>query len=202
MAPSVVSASETSPSLAAIVASVDMSLPEFRARTSPDGMMTIVFTDIVGSTEMMERLGEERWIEMMHSHNRLVRDCVARRDGEVVKSQGDGFMIVFASATSALVCGVELQRALARRREENPEEPLPMRIGIHTGNVYRTEDDFLGRAVVLAARITGCANGDEIFVSDDARRYTAARPWRFRRTEQLRLKGLSEVQRVHVLDWP
>lgn len=179
-----------------------MSEPAFRDRTSPDGMMTVVFTDIVSSTETMELLGERRWIELMHVHNRLVRDCVADYGGEVVKSQGDGFMMTFASATSALTCGIELQRRLARHREQNAGQPLPTRIGIHTGNIFRTEGDFLGRAVVLAARITGCAQADEILISDEVKRYTeAVRRWRYGRSEELRLKGLSAPQRVHVLEW-
>jgi class 3 adenylate cyclase len=197
-----VSAKETSPSLAAIVASVDLSLAGFRGQTSPDGMMTVVFTDIVGSTEMMERLGERRWLELMHVHNRLVRDCVAEAGGEVVKSQGDGFMMVFASAAAAVGCAVELQRTLARHQAEHPDEPLPVRIGLHTGNIFRTEGDFLGRAVVLAARITGRAAGGEILVSSAVRRYTESlRHWRYERATELHLKGLSQPELVHALAW-
>jgi class 3 adenylate cyclase len=197
-----VSAKETSPSLAAIVASVDPSLEGFRGRTSPDGMMTVVFTDIVGSTAMLERLGERRWLDLMLVHNRMVRDCVADADGEVVKSQGDGFMIVFASAAGAVNCAVELQRTMARHRAEHPLEPLPVRIGLHTGNVFRTEDDFLGRAVVLAARITGHAGGGEILMSAAVREYTEGlRRWRYGRTTDLHLKGLSQPERVHALEW-
>jgi class 3 adenylate cyclase len=197
-----VSPSETSPSLAAIVSSVDLSRAEFRGRTSPDGMMTVIFTDIVGSTELMERVGESRWIELIEVHNRLVRNCVADHGGDVVKSQGDGFMITFASATSALGCGIALQRRLARHREQNLGQPLSTRIGIHAGNIFRTEGDYLGRAVVLAARITGCAQADEILISDDTKRYTeTVQSWRYGRTEDLRLKGLIATQRVHVLEW-
>jgi class 3 adenylate cyclase len=202
VAPYAVTSAETSPSLAAIVASVDPTLVGFRNQTSPDGMMTIVFTDIVGSTVMMERLGEDRWVELMLLHNRLVRDCVAVHDGEVVKSQGDGFMAVFASATAALSCAVELQQILARHNARHPDEQLAVRIGVHTGNIYATEHDFLGKAVVLAARITGRARGGEILVSAACRGYTASRGrWRYGRTAELTLKGLAAVHRVYSLDW-
>ena len=83
-----VSSSETSPSIAMIVNEVGPDLPGYRERTSPDGMLTVAFTDIEGSTEMMERLGEDRWVEVMFDHNRIVRDCVYAHGGEVVKSRG------------------------------------------------------------------------------------------------------------------
>jgi class 3 adenylate cyclase len=202
MAGPAVTSAETSPSLAAIVASVDPALTSFRTQTSPDGMMTIVFTDIVGSTEMIERLGEDRWLDLMYVHNRLVRDCLAGHQGEVVKSVGDGFMAVFASATAALSAAVELQQIFAQHNARSPDEPLRVRIGVHTGNIYPTEQDFLGRAVVLAARITGRARGGEILVSAACRGYTAGlRRWSYGQPAELTLKGIGSLQRVYSLDW-
>jgi class 3 adenylate cyclase len=193
---------ETSPSLAAIVAQVDPDLSEYRHRTSPDGMMTIVFTDIEGSTEMMDRVGEQRWLEMMVAHNELVRSVVARHGGEVVKSQGDGFMVVFRSALSALTCAVELQYAVTRFDAPNVGRALRVRIGVHTGNVFQLEDDFLGRAVVLAARITGRARGGEVLVSAASKKYTErVVRWNYGPSTSLSLKGLAGAERVYALDW-
>lgn len=198
----VVTAAETSPSLAAIVAAVDPELTGFRHQTSPDGLMTIVFTDVVGSTAMMEQLGEDRWLELMFLHNRLVRGCVSGHGGEVVKSQGDGFMAVFASAAASLRFAVELQEVLARHNDEHPDEQLGVRVGIHTGQIYAADEDFLGRAVVLAARITGQARGGEILVSAVSRGYTEAlRHWRYGRSAELSLKGLAARHRVYALEW-
>src|SRR6185437_16885356 len=157
---------------AAIVADVDPELPDCRDQTSPDGMMTIVFTDIEGSTAMMERLGEEDWIAMLQAHNRLVCQLVAERGGTVVKSQGDGFMLAFSSAAAALNCAAELQRAVARSNETQLERELRVRIGVHTGNMFELDGDFLGRSVVLAARITGRARGGEVLVSAASKQYT------------------------------
>lgn len=202
MADLAVTPEETSPSLAAIVASVDPDLPQFRDQTSPDGMVTIVFTDIEGSTELMERLGEDRYIKGLLRHNQIVRRCVARCGGEVVKSQGDGFMLAFASASAALACSVELQRAFARYSERKPEEPLRVRIGVHTGNIFQSEEDLHGRAVVLAARITGQARGGEILVSADCRGYTErAGHWRYGRQRVLQLKGIAVPERASALEW-
>lgn len=193
---------ETSPSIAAIVEQVDPGLPDFRHQTSPDGMITILFTDLEGSTQMMELLGEESWLDVMLAHNKLVRGIVARCGGEVVKSQGDGFMLVFGSAGSALSCAVELQRAMSRFNEASRSQSLRMRIGVHTGNIFHVEDDFLGKAVVLAARITGRARGGEVLVSSASKDYTEGLgQWDYGAPASLSLKGLSKAQRVYSLDW-
>ncbi len=193
---------ETSPSIATIVDEVGEEIPGFREKTSPDGMLTIAFTDIEGSTEIMERLGEARFVELMIVHNRMVRDVVGTHGGEVVKSQGDGFMITFSSASAALDCAVELQRILTRYHVREPAEALLVRVGLHTGNIFQAEYDFLGRAIVLAARITGRAQGGEILVSAACRDYTRRLGrWRYGEAMELRLKGLASVERVYPLDW-
>ncbi len=193
---------ETSPSLAAVVAAVDFARSGFRDQTSPDGMMTVVFTDIEGSTEMMERLGEARWLEVLRAHNGLVRRVVSRHGGAIVKSQGDGFMVVFSSASAALTCSVDAQRTFAGYNAANPQQPLRVRIGLHTGNVFQEMDDFLGRSVVLAARITGRAHGGQILVSAACRDYIEhLGRWRFGPSSELCLKGLASAQRVHSVDW-
>jgi class 3 adenylate cyclase len=197
-----VSREETSTTIAAIVAEVDVEPLGYRTETSPDGMLTIVFTDVEGSTEMLERLGEDRWFEIMLSHNRLVHQAVSGHGGSVVKSQGDGYMILFASASAALAFAIALQRAFLEQNPGNPEEPLRVRIGMHTGNVLPTDEDYLGRAVVLAARITGRARGGEILVSQACREYTEhVGAWQYGRPAELSLKGLASVERVYPLEW-
>jgi class 3 adenylate cyclase len=197
-----VTSEETSPSLAAIVAEVDPALSDCRDQTSPDGMMTIVFTDIEGSTAMMERLGEEDWIAMLQAHNRLVCALVAERGGSVVKSQGDGFMLAFSSAGAALNCAAEIQRAVARSNKTRSERELRVRIGVHTGNMFELDGDFLGRSVVLAARITGRARGGEVLVSAASKQYTERLGrWDFGRPTLLSLKGLANAECVYSLDW-
>jgi len=177
-------------------------LPVCREKTSPDGMLTVAFTDIEGSTEMMERMGEDRWVDVMFHHNRIIRDCVDEHGGDVIKSQGDGFMIAFASASASLEWAVELQRTLSRYTAPDPAGPLRVRVGLHTGNIFRLDDDFLGKAVVLAARITGHARGGEILVSAACREYTmSVGRWRYGQAMELRPKGLAGVERVYSLDW-
>lgn len=197
-----VTSEETSPSLAAIVAEVDPSLPDCRDQTSPDGMVTIVFTDIEGSTATMERLGEEAWVDMLRGHNDVVRGLVGEHGGDVVKSQGDGFMLAFRSASAAVECAVELQRAVSRSNAADLEHAVRVRIGVHTGNMFELDGDFLGRSVVLAARITGRARGGEVLVSAAAKEYTEqVGPWDYGAPTLLSLKGLTAAEQVYSLDW-
>lgn len=188
--------------ISVLVGGLEIDPSVYRNRTSPDGMMTVVFTDIEGSTAMLEQLGEERWLKVLREHNDLLRAAVSRHDGAIVKSQGDGFMLVFSGASPALACSVELQHTFAAYSSENPDHPLRVRIGLHTGSVFAEDGDFFGRAVVLAARITSRARGGEVLVSGACHDYTQhLGRWRFGASSELSLKGLSELQRVHVLDW-
>lgn len=197
-----VSPRETSTAIAAIVAEVDPEFPEHRARTSPDGMMTIVFTDIEASTELMERVGEDRWVATVLTHNRMVRECVLEHGGEIVKSQGDGFMLMFESAGAALRCAADLQRIFAHYNDGHPDEPLRVRIGMHTGNIFQAEDDVIGRTVVQAARITGRARGGEILVSAACRDYThRLGRWEYGEPVPVRLKGMRDVEQVYRVRW-
>ncbi len=181
--------------MAAIVATVESEPPEYRDQTSPDGMLTVAFTDIEGSTAMMERIGEERWMALMLDHGRLVRGCVSAHGGDVARSLGDGFLLVFGGASAALGFAVDLQQALA-------SDEIRVRVGMHTGNVFRAEDDLFGRTVVLAARITGAAEGAEVLVSAACREYTEHLGlWRYGRGRELSLKGLVARETVYPLEW-
>ncbi len=164
--------------------------------------MTVVFTDVEGSTAMLERLDEKRWLEVIREHNRLVRERVSAHGGVVVKSQGDGFMIIFDSASAALASAVEVQQIFSVYNARHADHQLRVRIGLHTGNVFQEQDDFLGKTVVVAARITGRARGGEVLVSGTVKDYTErVGQWRFGPPSELSLKGLSATQRVHSVDW-
>src|SRR4051794_15926040 len=119
----------------------------------PTGTVTVVFTDIVARTATTERVGDRRWLELLAEHNALVRAHLAEHGGYEVKSTGDGFMLAFGSARSALECAIGIQRGLAARRAQHPDEPGMVRIGMHTGEPVLGEQGFHGRGGALAARI-------------------------------------------------
>lgn len=180
---------------------VENERPDLRSAVAPDGTVTILFTDIEGSTELNERLGDDRWFELVRAHNKIVRDCVREHGGFVVKAQGDGFMIAYPSAHEALECAVEMERRLANADQEL-SEPLRVRIGIHTGEAIKAGDDFYGRSVTLAARLGDQARGGEILASSVVRELVdAAGEFPFEDAGEVELKGLRGKQRVYRVPW-
>ncbi|MEV3902257.1 adenylate/guanylate cyclase domain-containing protein [Mycobacterium sp. NPDC050551] len=134
------------------------------ARLAPDGRVAIMFSDIEDSTTLNNRIGDRAWTRLISGHARLVQRHVKNHGGHVVKSQGDGFMVAFAQPNQAVLCAVELQRALAKR-----PNGIRVRIGIHSGKSVRRGEDLFGRNVALAARVAAQAEGGEILVSDSVR---------------------------------
>jgi len=136
--------------------------PDLVRMAAVDGTVTILFSDLVGSTELNSELGDRAFVRLLSRHDRVVRRCVERHDGHVVKTQGDGFMVCFATGPQAVRCAVDVQRAHTRGRAAD----LAVRIGIHRGDVVHRMGDIFGRNVAQAARVAGVAEGGEVLVSD------------------------------------
>jgi class 3 adenylate cyclase len=145
-----------------ILLSVQREIPSI-ADLEGEGGVTIVFTDIEGSTALMESLGEDRWLDLLKWHEDNVRQQTAVFGGTVVKNQGDGFMLAFPATGSAAACAVGIQRALSSGWSG---VRVPVRIGMHSGSAKSEDGDFFGRTVVIAARVASSAAGGEILVSE------------------------------------
>ena len=196
------SAHGPSTSVDEVVAAVGSEQPSLRRASAPDGTVTVLFTDIEASTALNERVGDVRWLELLRAHNAVVREQVHTHGGFEVKSQGDGFMIAFASARRALGCAAAIQRAFAARNGTGPDQPLRVRIGLHTGEAIREGDDFFGRHVNLAARVAAKADGGEVLVSALLKDLAeGAADFRFDGGRETELKGLAGRHRVFALDW-
>jgi len=152
-----------------------------------DGSVTIVFTDIEGSTALMESLGEESWTAMLAWHDAVVVQQTRTFGGTVVKGQGDGFMLAFPSSGAATACALSIQHSLSAGWSG---VPVSVRIGIHCGNARESAGDFFGRTVIIAARVASAANGGEILVSHDVQASLAG-AFALGEPETLNLKGLS-----------
>jgi predicted ATPase/class 3 adenylate cyclase len=124
----------------------------------PTGTVTFLFTDIEGSTRLMEDLGEELYVEALAEHRRLLRAAFAAHGGVEVDTQGDAFLYVFADAEAALEAAVAGQRALA-------SGPVSVRMGIHTGDARLTGEGYAGRELHRAARIAASGHGGQVVVS-------------------------------------
>jgi DNA-binding NarL/FixJ family response regulator len=129
------------------------------ASSRPTGTVTVLFTDIEGSTEVLEGLGEEEARRLFRDHDALVRGLVESHSGTEVEKEGDSFMLAFAGARPAVQCAAAIQRALA-------DHPLSVRMGINTGDVVAEDDRYFGRTVYLAARVSGRASGGQVLVTD------------------------------------
>ena len=175
--------------------------PDLHEASSPEGTVTILFTDIEDSTVLTERMGDLHWMKLLGEHNRLVQDQVESNGGFVVKSQGDGFMLAFASARRALQCASGIQRAMRELRADDGKA-VRVRIGAHTGEVVKDADDFYGKSVILASRIAGHAVGGQILVSSLVRELTqSSGEFTFGDAVEVELKGLSGSYRLHELEW-
>lgn len=164
--------------------------------------VTLLFTDIVDSTRLAERFGDQRWFGVLSAHNALVREQVARHGGDEIKAQGDGFMVAFSSARRALLAAIGIQRALEGYRRSHPEHPLHVRLGLHTGEVLADDGDLFGRNVILASRIAGAAGADEILASALTKQLAdAGGDLGFGDGRSIPLKGLGAEWVVHPVDW-
>jgi class 3 adenylate cyclase len=132
------------------------------ASAAPDGTVTIAFSDIESSSVLLDRLGDADFVRLLAWHDRLVHESVELHHGFVVKSQGDGFMLAFPSAAYALRASLDLRERIS---PGFGGVPLRVRIGLHVGEAMRHADDFYGRTVVIAARISALALGGEILAS-------------------------------------
>jgi class 3 adenylate cyclase len=131
------------------------------AQPATDGtrrLVTALFTDIVGSTEALARLGDARWRELLDRHDATARSKVGEYQGRFVKSTGDGMLAVFGGPTRAILCARDLSDSLAGLE-------LPVRCGLHVGEVETRGEDVSGMAVHIAARIMDHAEAGEVLVS-------------------------------------
>jgi len=180
--------------------------PDLTRLAGRDGAVTILFSDIEGSTALNEHLGDQDWVTLLKRHDGIVRRCVQKQNGHVIKTQGDGFMVAFGPAEAAIRCAVAVQRALAKDRRRPRHPTIKVRIGIHRGDAVHRDGDLFGRNVAFAARVASHAQGGEILVSDavrDATLDTGPEPVGlvFTDDRQIELKGLGGTHRVHTVRW-
>ena len=184
-----------------VAASIETERPDLSTQTAPDGTVTLLFSDIENSTARTSELGDARWMELLRAHNAIVREALSANDGYEVKSMGDGFMLAFRSASDGVRCAIAMQQAFAEHNAR-AEQPIVVRIGLHTGEAIREADDFFGTHVNLAARVGGVANGGEILISGLLRELTApSGEFGIGEGREVSLKGISAVQSVHAVEW-
>jgi class 3 adenylate cyclase len=164
---------------------------------------TILVTDLVGSTELRARLGEEAADQLHRLHDRLLRDAVEAGGGVAVKGLGDGILASFAGAAEAVACAIAIQQAADSHTRRHPEQPLVVRVGLSVGDVTVEEDgDHVGTPVIEAARLCGVARGGQILAADLVRALTRGRGGHeFTALGELELKGLRDPVATVEIGW-
>ena len=163
--------------------------------------VSVLMTDLVGSTAMADRVGPAAAEELRQEHFGLLRGALERAGGREVKNLGDGLMVVFSSASESLACAVQMQQAM-EARNRHAEEQLGVRIGVSFGEASVEDRDYFGEPVVESARLCAHAAGGQIVVNDLVHRLGGSRDGhRFQSLGGLRLKGIAEPVRAFELQW-
>ncbi len=163
----------------------------------PSDVRTVLFTDLVGHTEMMQRLGDDRGRDVLREHERITRKVLNANGGTELKTMGDGFMASFGSVTKAVECAIALQRAFA----SHEGEPLSVRVGLNAGEPIEEDGDLFGATVILASRIAAKADGGEILVADTVRGLCSGKGFLFADRGEFVAKGIEEPVRISEVSW-
>jgi eukaryotic-like serine/threonine-protein kinase len=164
----------------------------------PLGTVTILFTDVEGSSDLVRKLGDAAAHSLIRGHDQLIRDAVGEHGGTEVERAGDSFMVAFTTARQAAACAQAIQRGLA----ESPVAggpPIVVRIGMDTGEVISEEKGYFGSTVFRASRISELARGGRILASEASKVLASQAGFRFTDLGEHDLKGLGEGHRVFEL---
>jgi class 3 adenylate cyclase len=189
-------------SIDAVARAVEHAPPPVQALEGDSGTITIVFSDIESSTQRATSMGDKSWMKVLSAHNGIIKRHVDLWQGTIVKNQGDGFMLTFGGARRALRAMIGVQQDLEQFAEDNPDQGVRVRVGVHTGEVIAEEGDIFGKHVMLAARVGGIAEGGQILVSSLVREIAGARgDLTFGEPVIVALKGIEGDHMVYPLIW-
>ncbi|HXV82840.1 MAG TPA: adenylate/guanylate cyclase domain-containing protein [Candidatus Binatia bacterium] len=166
-----------------------------RRQDSPVGEnvpVTVMFTDIEGSTLLTQRRGDETAQRLLREHNETVRGALDSYHGKEIKHTGDGIMASFFSASRAIGCALQIQKMFAARNAANPEDAVKIRIGLNAGEPIAEDEDLFGTSVQLARRLCDRAQPGRVLVSEVVRQLVAGKGFEFEHHGAESLKGFDE----------
>ena len=163
---------------------------------SDGGLRVMMFTDIASSTALAGQLGDQRFHELLKTHNIVIRDALNRYAGTEAKHTGDGILASFASVSQAVECAMAIQRAFAARNLNAPAPPIHVRVGLTAGEPVADHKDLFGASVNLAARVCATAQPGQILVSNVVRELCLGKPFVFFDIGDVELKGFSPFVRL------
>lgn len=171
--------------------------PEAAPRGASRVFRCILFVDVAGSLRLTRQVGDECAYMMVQRLGTLVAEAASAHNGEVVRSLGDGFLLIFETAWDALEAATDIQRRVAA--ELPPELPVRLRVGLHAGDILHAADGVFGMAVYLAARVTNHAHGGEILLTQAVRDLAVHAGYHFSDFGPTALPGFEEPVRLFEL---
>lgn len=187
------------PTGAIVIDEVSELLPwQLRGKAAPNRrvLKTFMFTDVVGSTNLVEALGDEAWDTLLRWHDTTLREVFTAHEGREISTTGDGFFVSFDSPEQAVAAAIAIQRRLAEHRQKQGFAPQ-VRIGLHASDAQQVGTNYRGKGVHEASRIAGLATGGQIIASLS----TVGESYRSSGVRSELLKGLSEPMEVVTIDW-
>lgn len=172
-----------------------------KAKMDNNQPVTVLFTDIAGSTAMTQQLGDAGAQEVVRVHNTIVRDAIKTFAGKEIKHTGDGIMASFPSAVQGVEAAHDMQRHTKTHNSARPDLPLGLKIGLNAGDPIAEDDDLFGTTVQLAARIVDKAQAGQILVSGSVHGLSQGKNLRFERFGDLEMKGFDETITVYTALW-
>jgi class 3 adenylate cyclase len=172
-----------------------------RAVQTPSRIVTVLFTDMVGSTSLTQSRGDLAAQHIVRHHNRIVRAALAEFDGKEIKHTGDGIMASFASAVSGVEAAIAIQKAVAAHNIKHADQPLSIRIGMNSGEPIEEEDDLFGTTVQLAARVCSESGSDQILCTNVVRELSAGKGLIFIPKGTRPLKGFTDQVLLYEVQW-
>ena len=166
------------------------------------GIRTVMFTDIVGSTEFTQRLGDDAAMALLRIHDTIVRDALNASHGREIKHTGDGIMACFVSTVAAVRCATRIQQGLAQHEWANSEVPVKVRIGAAAGEPVESHLDLFGTTVQLAARLCSHAQPNQALVSNAVAELCIGKGLTFHDLGEIALRGFDRPVRVHAVQHP
>ena len=169
--------------------------------TTQGGLLIVLFTDMESSTAITQRLGDAKSQDVRRAHNTIVRDALKNHSGKEIKHTGDGIMASFTTASTALGCAVAIQQGVAAHKDEHPDSPLGVYIGLNAGEPIAEEQDLFGTSVDLAARICDRAKPGQILASDVVRQLAAGKDFLFADLGETELRGFEDPVKLWEVSW-
>ena len=173
------------------------------ANTAPidSAFRAIMFTDLMDSTAMTQRLGDAKALHWLHVHNAMTRNALRNHEGREVKHLGDGIMSSFASIEQSIHCAIAIQNSFAAYNAEHEEAPMHLRIGLDAGEPVEEDNDLFGATVQMAARVCAYANADQILAAQAIADNFPGDRSIFREVDRFTPKGLDQSIAVFEVVW-